>query len=172
MNAIRATSHRPGYASCCPFIDHQHRARFDWPLYLPNGLRAGRRDQRKWVGPIDSMDGWALHLNHYQDRSCEFFIRVKMVRGSVINAESDKMHNLAYYSKMEHRTNRFADDELARKRGDEWQSRLPRPIEKPWPTEAHAARYFAAYAHLSGDALEAVCHKHMWNASRTRVHPH
>ena len=75
------------------------------------------------------MDDWALHFNHYQDRSCEYFIRVKMVRGSVINGESDKMHNLDYYRRMEGHTNAWADDELARKRGADWPSRLLRPRE-------------------------------------------
>ena len=172
VDAVRASGIRAANGSCCEWIQHQHRARFGWQLYLPNGRPAGRHDDRKWVrGPLQSMDDWALHFNHYQDRSCEYFMRVKMVRGSVINGESDKMHNLDYYRHMESHTNAWADDELARKRGADWPSRLLRPRERPWPAEVHVRQY-AAYARLAGDALEAECRKHMWNASHAHTPAH
>ena len=126
-------------------VYHQHRVARR-PLYLPTSppQLAGMRDHVKFVGPVSAQefDSFGLHINHYQTGSCENYARVKMTRGSVISSQSTNMRTWAFLADFEAVSNRFVDEELKRKRGDDWATRLRSAVTTPtWPSLSYSSKY-------------------------------
>ena len=83
-------------------------------------------------------DGWfpnetqphALHLNHYQVMSLEYFRKIKMRRGSADQEGNPRTE--WYYQQVSEGADAVLDDELARKRGAAFFRALP-TIDRTWP---------------------------------------
>jgi len=72
----------------------------------------------------------AIHLNHYQTMSHEYFRRVKMLRGSPNQPENPRTEE--YYRQVSQGADAWLDDELYRKRGETFTRVLP-SIVRMWP---------------------------------------
>ena len=150
------------YRASQPLVDieHQHRAKFRWKLYLPNGSPAGRLDQQRFVGPLGQayLASFGLHFNHYQSGSCEYYAKAKMTRGAVISSQSDRMRTWSFFQSKDAVTNSLRDEELSLKRGADWVQQLPQ--SKPWPTVAHVSK-LAGYV-TGRTSFEADCLSSIW----------
>lgn len=150
-----------GDAECC--VEHQHRSSFTAELYLPDGKPAHRGiDLGRFVGSLrdNSSNSWALHMNHYQVGSCEYFTRVKMTRGDVQLGRNHKMRNFDWFTSKDksQRRNFVVDDELRLKRGPGWLAQCERTVQPTWPNISRVGGQGLARAFkLPVDALGSHC---------------
>ena len=81
------------------------------------------------------VERWPVHLNHYRLGSCEFWYRVKLMRGGAADvAAGPAFHrSWAVFQQTNYYANRVPDRELRRKRGgDMWAAALA-AVHREWP---------------------------------------
>lgn len=59
----------------------------------------------------------ALHCNHYPIQSFEWFLAIKMSRGSAALERNDRVRTTDYYNRYDQNSNEIIDDQLCRKHG-------------------------------------------------------
>ena len=101
-------------------VQHQHRATWALPVHLPSGERAASRNKGKCTGPVTSelLERQPLHLHHYTTLSCQYFLRVRMTRGSVTNSQRDSARSLGHLAYLDAQDNKAEDGELAARGAD------------------------------------------------------
>jgi hypothetical protein len=175
VSSARAASGKPALPGP---VEHQHRASFHVPLTTPDGVSDPAWEKLysnmhgKRFGPFTTsmLHSFSLHINHYSVGSCEFYCRVRQTRGSVINSQPDALRNFRHLHNLDAHSNAAIDDELKRKRGQEWPAQLP--AERPWPTTAHVGKYskhLDAHAWTDEGGCNSVrchCGGYQWSQER------
>ena len=80
------------------------------------------------------VERWPVHLNHYRLGSCEFWYRVKLMRGGAEDAAAAPAvrRSWAVFAQTNYYANSVEDRELRRKRGNMWAAALA-AVHREWP---------------------------------------